>query len=110
VKAAFGLEGSHLCALSRPLKGASRFDSLLAIVLWHGLFNALVASEAAAGLIAAIMTTGIMVLAVVALTRSGARDLTGLSRGTGQRRVSRAAARAAMVGGSKPSYVIHSNE
>lgn len=59
--------------------------SLMAIVLWHGLFNTLVASEAATGLIAAVMTTGIMVLAVVALGMSGARHLTGLSRDAGQR-------------------------
>ena len=60
--------------------------SLTAIVIWHGLFNTLVASEAAAGLIAAVMTTGIMVLAVAALVSSGGRNLTGLSR-AGQRRM-----------------------
>ncbi len=84
--------------------------SLMAIVLWHGLFNALVASEAAAGLIAAVMTTGIMVLAIIALIRSGGRNLTGLSRGTGQRRVARAAAQPGTMGGNSTSYVIQSNE
>lgn len=68
--------------------------SLTTIVLWHGVFNALVASQAAAGLIAAVMTTGIMVLAVVALVRSGARDLTGLSR-QGKRQVAQTSSDAA---------------
>lgn len=64
--------------------------SLMTVVLWHAVFNTLVASEAAAGLIAAVMTTGIMGLAVVALMRSGARNLTGLSR-LGQRQVTQTA-------------------
>jgi hypothetical protein len=58
-------------------------------------FNALVASEAAAGLIAAVMTTGVMVLAVVALVRSGGQNITGLSPGTAQRQIARTATRGA---------------
>jgi uncharacterized protein len=65
--------------------------SLMAIVLWHGVFNALVASEAAAGLIAAVMTTGIMVLAIVALIRSGRQHLAGLAPGAGTRQIAPAA-------------------
>lgn len=58
----------------------SSSGSLTAIVLWHGLFNTLVASEASEGLIAAAMTTGVMVLAVFAVAVAGRRRLTGLSR------------------------------
>ncbi|MBI3047631.1 MAG: hypothetical protein HYY76_04905 [Acidobacteria bacterium] len=65
--------------------GASGAGVALAIVLWHGLFNVLVASEAAAGLIAAVMTTGVMMLALVALAVAGPRELRGLSRRAGPR-------------------------
>jgi uncharacterized protein len=53
--------------------------SLLVVVLWHGLFNTLIASEAAEGVIAAVMTTGIMVGAVAILVRTGS-GLRGFSR------------------------------
>jgi len=59
--------------------------SLLAVVTWHALFNTLVASEAAAEVIAPVITTGIMVLALVGLALAGPRQLTGLSKQAGTR-------------------------
>jgi CAAX protease family protein len=59
--------------------------SLLAIVLWHGLFNTFITSQAAEGLIAAVMTTGVMLLAVFAIVAAGTRELRGLSRSAGPR-------------------------
>lgn len=63
----------------------STSGSLLAIVVWHGVFNTLIVSEAAPGLIAAVMTTGVMILAVFALIIAGPRELRGLSRHAGLR-------------------------
>jgi hypothetical protein len=48
-------------------------------------FNVLITSEAAPGLIAAVMTTGVMLLALVALVIAGPRELRGLSRRAGPR-------------------------
>lgn len=59
--------------------------SLFAVVLWHGVFNTLVASEAAEGLIAAVMTTDVTALAIVALVVAGPAELRGLPRITGLR-------------------------
>lgn len=59
--------------------------SLLAIVLWHGLFNTFIASEAAGGLIAAVMTTAVMAFALFAIVVAGSRELRGLSRAAGPR-------------------------
>lgn len=59
--------------------------SLLVIVLWHGLFNLFSASEAASGPIAAVITSGVMVIAVAALWLAGPDELRGLSRRAGPR-------------------------
>jgi membrane protease YdiL (CAAX protease family) len=52
--------------------------SLLVVVLWHGLFNTVVASEAAEGAIAAVATTIVMVGAVVVLVLGTPARLSGL--------------------------------
>lgn len=63
----------------------STSGSLLAIVVWHGVFNALITSQAAPGLVAAVMTTGVMLMAIGALLAAGPRHLRGLSRRAGPR-------------------------
>lgn len=59
--------------------------SLLTLILWHGLFNTVTASEADSGVIAAVVTAGVMVTALVVLVVSGPRDLCGLTRQAGTR-------------------------
>jgi uncharacterized protein len=59
--------------------------SLITVIAWHGLFNTLVASEAAPEVIAPLMTTAIMALAAVGLFVAGPRELTGLSKHSGTR-------------------------
>ncbi len=59
--------------------------SLLVIVLWHGLFNLFTASEAGEGTIAAVVSSGVMVLAIAALLVAGPDELRGLSRRAGPR-------------------------
>jgi uncharacterized protein len=63
----------------------STSGSMLTLVLWHGIFNTIAASEAAPGLIAAVATTGIMVIAIVALLAAGPAELRGLGRRSGAR-------------------------
>lgn len=55
--------------------------SLVTVAVWHGLFNTLVASEAAADVIAPVITMGVMLMALAAIWLAGPADLTGLSRG-----------------------------
>lgn len=59
--------------------------SLLTLVLWHGLFNTLAASDAGSDVLAPVITTGIMVIALLALVRTGPEELRGLSRRSGSR-------------------------
>lgn len=59
--------------------------SLLTIVLWHAVFNTITASEAASGPLAAVVTTGVMLIAVAALILAGPTDLRGWSRRAGPR-------------------------
>lgn len=54
--------------------------SLFTVVLWHGLFNTFTASEAGSGIIAAVVSSGVMALALAALVVAGPNQLTGLSR------------------------------
>ncbi len=54
--------------------------SMVTILVWHGLFNTITASEAAPGLIAAVTSTAVMVIAAVALLVAGPRELTGFHR------------------------------
>jgi len=59
---------------------------LLAVALWHGLFNTISASEAASGMIAPVVSTGVMLMALIVLVLAGPVQLRGLSR-HGERRV-----------------------
>jgi membrane protease YdiL (CAAX protease family) len=63
----------------------STSGSLLAVVLWHGVFNTIAASEAASGQIASVVTAGVMLLAVLVLALAGPSQLCGLSRRAGAR-------------------------
>lgn len=60
--------------------------SLLVVVLWHGLYNQFAASQASA-IIPAVMTAGVILVAIVAIRLAGPQELTGLSptAGTAQR-------------------------
>jgi membrane protease YdiL (CAAX protease family) len=58
--------------------------SLIVVVLWHGLFNQFAASEASPA-VAAVITMGVILLAVAALRLAGPNELTGLSRDSGAR-------------------------
>jgi membrane protease YdiL (CAAX protease family) len=62
----------------------SSCGSLIVVVLWHGLFNQFSASEASS-LVAAVISAGVMVTAIVALRLAGPRELTGLSHEAGAR-------------------------
>lgn len=59
--------------------------SLLTIVVWHGLFNTITASEAASGAIAAVVSTGVMMTALAVLALAGPAELRGRSRGAERR-------------------------
>jgi membrane protease YdiL (CAAX protease family) len=59
--------------------------SLLTVVLWHGTFNTITASEAAPAQIASVVTTGVMLLAIAALAFAGPSQLRGVSRRAGLR-------------------------
>lgn len=59
--------------------------SMVTVLLWHGLFNTVTASAAAPGVIAAAVSTGVMVLGVAALALAGPAELRGLSRHAGTR-------------------------
>lgn len=59
--------------------------SLLTVVLWHALFNTITASEAASGVLAAVVTTGVMAIAIAALLVAGPTELRGWSRRSGPR-------------------------
>jgi membrane protease YdiL (CAAX protease family) len=59
--------------------------SMFTLLLWHGLFNTVTASQAAPGVIAAVVSTGVMVIAVAALLLAGPAELRGLSRRAGTR-------------------------
>jgi membrane protease YdiL (CAAX protease family) len=58
--------------------------SLVVVVLWHGLFNTFSASEAPDA-VPAVISTGVMVIAVAALLLAGPYELRGLSRRAGPR-------------------------
>ncbi|MGE3794510.1 MAG: CPBP family glutamic-type intramembrane protease [Dehalococcoidia bacterium] len=61
--------------------------SLLTVVMWHALFNTVTASEAASTsvVLAAVVTTGVMAIAVIALIAAGPAELRGWSRRAGPR-------------------------
>ncbi|MEZ4552540.1 MAG: lysostaphin resistance A-like protein [Dehalococcoidia bacterium] len=65
----------------------STHGSLLTVVAWHALFNTVTASEAASEsvLLAAVVTTGVMAIATVALIAAGPAELSGWSRHAGPR-------------------------
>jgi membrane protease YdiL (CAAX protease family) len=65
--------------------------SLLVVVLWHGLFNQFAASEASS-IVPAVLTMGVIGIAIVALRLAGPEQLTGLSRKAGVRQQHRPAA------------------
>jgi hypothetical protein len=64
----------------------SSTGSLLVVVLWHGLFNLFAASEAP-DIVPAVLTMGVIVIAIFAIHRAGPRELRGLSRESGRRQV-----------------------
>ena len=78
--------------------------SLIVVVLWHGLFNQFSASEAAS-IVPAILTTGVIIIAIAAIRFAGPGELTGLSRRAGGRQRHRSED----VGGAltSRSYVRH---
>lgn len=58
--------------------------SLLVVVLWHGVYNQFAASEASA-IIPAVLTFGVILLAIGIMRLAGPEELTGFSRHAGQR-------------------------
>jgi len=60
--------------------------SLLAVVLWHGLYNLFAASNASS-ILAAIETMGVIAIAIAAIRLAGPEDLTGLSEAGRRQRV-----------------------
>jgi uncharacterized protein len=83
---AMGLAGAPGFALG-VLAGAvlltwlynSTGGSLLAVILWHGMFNVFTASQAGQGTVAMVMSIAVMVWAVAALALAGPARL---SRGS----------------------------
>lgn len=62
--------------------------SLIVIVLWHGLFNQLSASQAS-GVVAAILSAGVILIAWIAVRLAGPEELTGFSPQDGTRQTYR---------------------
>jgi membrane protease YdiL (CAAX protease family) len=58
--------------------------SLLVVVVWHGLFNQFSASEASS-IVPAVLSMGVILIALAALKLAGPAELTGLSRNAGER-------------------------
>lgn len=59
--------------------------SLLTVVIWHGLYNTLAASEAGSDVLAPVITVGVMATAIFAVIRAGPEELRGTSRDSGPR-------------------------
>ncbi|MCC6236072.1 MAG: CPBP family intramembrane metalloprotease [Dehalococcoidia bacterium] len=58
---------------------------MLTVVAWHGLFNTVTASMATPGVIAAVTSTAVMLLAVATLAIAGPQELSGFRRVGGRR-------------------------
>lgn len=58
--------------------------SLVVVVVWHGLFNLFSASQASS-VIPAVLSMGVILIALAAIRLAGPEELTGLSRSAGRR-------------------------